>query len=263
MREERGWAQPARDRPSLSSGSPRQGPPWGQQPWGAGEGGQDPSKGAAGLFWLQSLRWGLEGKSKAPSWGLGSGPFPSRVAGPRSTAGSAAAAALQRGESSSAALPGPALRPRVIQRHQVPPMLHGTLVPIVPRLLRPPLPCPAHVARLWLAALPALGSGSGSGASEPSRGQGTGVGTLQTLARGSRSTATLPGAPSPPAAAGDPRHRDGANPTRSRAGVCPCAPRPQLPRDWQNPQSPGPWTGAMSPWQQWPDNSGKWPKMWV
>lgn len=88
-----------------------------------------------------------------------------------------------------------------------------------------PHTCPAQVARLCLAALPARASSGGSGGSEPPRRQGTVWGccrwpALQSLARAA--VPPYPG-PEPPGAAGDPR---GAIPTLGRAGARPCAPGP-------------------------------------
>lgn len=206
-----GTATPrARGHPSQSSCSSQQGPPWGQKRWGGGERGWDPSKGAAGSFLLRSLDWGLEGKSNAQSWGLCSGPFRSRLVGPCSTTGSAAAAAApERREREQLSTASPALPcTRGLTQRHVPQDPHPHRAePCSPRSCPHtlPSPCGPALAGCSASAGPARAMRGGGGL-EPASPPGARTQVwgrcrwpaLQTLARGTRSAATLPGGPLAP-----------------------------------------------------------------
>lgn len=217
----------------------------------------------------QSLRWGVEGKNKAQSWGLCSGPFPSRSLQhhrQRCSFGTS------RGKREQLSTISPAL-PRtrgLIQPHQA-----------SPRLTRPSSPwCRACSCLHTLPSPcgPALAGCSGSS------GHGRGVWSqrahpvpghrCEDAADGRRcrpwhgapaASPPSPGAPSPPPqmllgtlVAG----REPSPPAAGRAFV-PVPPGPRSPGTGTTRRAPGSWIRATSPRQQWPDNSGKRPKMWV
>lgn len=141
-----------------------------------------PPKGAAGLIFAAELGLGAQREHGCGCWGGqssasrpgGSGPFPSRLTGPCSIAGSAAEPSFgcsifwRGGKSSSASppLPSPCLQPKAESsmklQCQVPTMFPRTPQPHRAQtclsLLLPANParaCPAHAVPLRLAALPA------------------------------------------------------------------------------------------------------------
>lgn len=112
-----------------------------------------PPKALQANFCIRSCDGGLKGESKAQSWGICSGPFPSRPAAPCSPS---------RGESEQLRTASPALpcARGLTQPHQVSSMLQRTLIPLVPSPARPgPARTPSQPMWLCLAALGSLCGG--------------------------------------------------------------------------------------------------------
>lgn len=181
---------------------------------------------------------------------------------------------LQRGEGAAQhRFPCPALHPRANPA----PCSAGPPSPSCRALLAPLLP--AHPAQPmwprsgWLLcqrrASPGHARRGGSGASEPTRCQDTGVGTLQMA--GATDTGTRHpqrchpprGPPRPEMLLGTPATGKEPSPPTAGRGFVPVAPGLSSPGTGRTRRAPGSWIGATSLPQQWPDNSGKWPKMWV
>lgn len=182
---------------------------------------------------------------------------------------------LQRGErAAQRRFPCPALHPRVNPASSnLPdapagascPSCRALLAPLLASLRAQPMwPGPGWL--LWLLGPARTRSAGGSGAGEPTRCQGTRVRTLQ------MADAADPGTQHCHPPRGPPRPqmllgvlvtgKEPSPPTTGRAFV-PVAPGPSSPGTGTTRRAPGPWIGATSPRQQWPDNSGKRPKMWV